>query len=75
MSALKQKKAKVAGTGSIRGVLSRLAKDPMGLIGLVIVISFIAIALFADVLAPYDPIKIDILNKLQGPSPEHLLGS
>ncbi len=47
----------------------------MGAIGLVIVISFIAIALFADVLAPYDPIKIDILNKLQGPSPEHLLGS
>ena len=75
MSALKQKKAKVAGTGSIRGVLSRLAKDPMGLIGLVIVIGFVATALFADMLAPYDPIKIDVLNKLQGPSLEHLFGT
>lgn len=75
MSALKQKKAKVAGTGSIRGVLSRLVKDPMGLIGLVIVIGFVATALFADMLAPYDPIKIDVLNKLQGPSLEHLFGT
>ena len=75
MSALKQKKAKVAGTGSIRGVLSRLAKDPMGLIGLVIVIGCVATALFADMLAPYDPIKIDVLNKLQGPSLEHLFGT
>jgi peptide/nickel transport system permease protein len=75
MSALKPKKAEVAETGSIRAVLSRLARDPMGLIGLVIVASFVAIALFADVLAPYDPSKIDILNKLQGPSLEHLLGT
>jgi len=75
MSALKQKKAKVAGTGSIRGVLSRLVKDPMGLIGLVIVTGFVATALFADMLAPYDPIKIDVLNKLQGPSLEHLFGT
>jgi peptide/nickel transport system permease protein len=50
-------------------------KDPMGLIGLVIVVCFVATALFADILAPHDPIKIDILNKLQGPSFDHLLGT
>jgi len=75
MIALKQENTKVSGTGGIREVFSQLAKDPMGLIGLVIVISFITTALFANTLAPYDPTKIDILNKLQGPGLEHLLGT
>lgn len=75
MTAPKQKNTYVAGTDGIREVFRRLAKDPMGLIGLVIVISFITIALFADILAPYDPAKINILSKLQGPSLEYLLGT
>ncbi len=56
-------------------VVSRLFRDPMGLVGLLIVISFVMVAIFADFLAPYDPSKIDILNKLQGPSAEHLFGT
>jgi len=75
VTAPKQKNTYVAGTDGIREVFRRLAKDPMGLIGLVIVISFITIALFADILAPYDPAKINILSKLQGPSLEYLLGT
>ena len=53
----------------------RLFRDPMGVVGLLIVISFLIIAIFADFLAPYDPSKIDILNKLQGPSADHLFGT
>ena len=68
-------KEQVSKTANARAVLRRLSRDPMGIIGLVIVIGFIATALFADVLAPYDPNKIDILNKLQGPSLEHLFGT
>ena len=56
-------------------VVYRLFRDPMGLVGLLIVISFVTVAIFADFLAPYDPSKIDILNKLQGPSGEHLFGT
>jgi peptide/nickel transport system permease protein len=47
----------------------------MGAFGLLIVISFLIVAIFADVLAPYDPNKIDIINKLQGPSLQHLVGT
>jgi peptide/nickel transport system permease protein len=47
----------------------------MGAIGVLIVASFLIIALFADVIAPYEPNKIDILNKLQGPSLDHLVGT
>ena len=56
-------------------LIYRLFRDPMGLVGLLIVISFLIIAIFADFLAPYDPSKIDILNKLQGPSADHLFGT
>ena len=56
-------------------LIYRLFRDPMGVVGLLIVISFLIIAIFADFLAPYDPSKIDILNKLQGPSADHLFGT
>ena len=56
-------------------LIYRLCRDPMGVVGLLIVISFLIIAIFADFLAPYDPSKIDILNKLQGPSADHLFGT
>ena len=62
-------------TSNFMNVLSKLIHDPMGAFGLLIVISFLVVAIFADVLAPYDPNKIDIINKLQGPSLQHLVGT
>ena len=62
-------------TSSFMNVLSKLIHDPMGAFGLLIVISFLIVAIFAEVLAPYDPNKIDIINKLQGPSLQHLVGT
>ena len=62
-------------TSSIKNIISKLLHDPMGVVGLLIVISFLLVAIFAGVLAPYDPNKIDILNKLQEPSLQHLVGT
>jgi peptide/nickel transport system permease protein len=59
----------------IKSLFGKLLGDPMGAIGVLIVASFLIIALFADVIAPYEPNKIDILNKLQGPSLDHLVGT
>ncbi len=56
-------------------ILKRVTRDPFGLLGLALVIITLGAAIFADVLAPYDPAKIDILNKLQGPSAAHWLGT
>ena len=61
--------------GLSSAVIYRLVKDPMGVVGLLIVVSFVVIAIFADFFAPYDPSKLDILNKLQGPSADHLFGT
>lgn len=56
-------------------ILKRVMRDPLGLLGLVLVVIVIGAAIFADLIAPYDPAKIDVLNKLQDPSALHWLGT
>ncbi len=55
----------------LRGVLA----DPMGLMGAVLVSMFVAMAVFAPLIAPYDPLKLDVMHKFQGPSLAHWAGT
>lgn len=55
----------------IRGV----ARDPLGLVGLIIVGIIVASALLAQWITPYDPIAMNIKDRMQGPSFNHLLGT
>ncbi len=55
--------------------LRALIRDPMGLMGLVLVTLFILMALAAPILAPYDPLALDVRAKLQAPSLAHWLGT
>ncbi|MDD5338652.1 MAG: ABC transporter permease [Dehalococcoidales bacterium] len=45
------------------------------LIGFIIVVILIFTAIFAPLIARYDPVTNDLPNKLQGPSTEHWLGT
>ena len=56
-------------------VLRRVIKDPTGLFGLLLVTLIVVSALLAGVVAPYDPIALNITDRLQSPSPAHLLGT
>ncbi len=47
----------------------------LAVIGLVIIVLVLFTAIFAPVLAPYDPYKMDLSAKLAQPSREHLLGT
>jgi peptide/nickel transport system permease protein len=47
----------------------------LALIGLVIILLLIAMAIFAPLLAPYDPYETEITNKLAPPSSVHWLGT
>ena len=58
-----------------RRILSVFFARPLPVVGLVIIIMLLLTAIFAPLIAPYDPYKMDILNKLQPPSREHLLGT
>ncbi len=55
--------------------LRRLILDPMGAVGLALVVLLILSALFAGLLAPYDPTAINVPAKLQPPSWDHWLGT
>ncbi|HCE72073.1 ABC transporter permease [Ruegeria pomeroyi] len=56
-------------------ILYHLVRDPLGLTGLVIVVLILASALFAPWIAPYDPIALNVPDRLQGPSGAHLMGT
>ncbi|CAN7522660.1 ABC transporter permease [Rhizobium sp. LjRoot30] len=46
-----------------------------GLIGILIVGLLLFVAVFGPWLSPYDPLKLDLLARLKGPSASHLLGA
>jgi peptide/nickel transport system permease protein len=54
---------------------ARLRKDPLGMAGLLIVVLVLLVTLFAPVLAPNDPLEVDVYNRLASPSWQHWLGT
>ncbi len=56
-------------------LLRALLADPFTCVALILVTSFMITAVFAPWLAPYSPVKIDVLHKLQPPSAEHWFGT
>src|SRR5919106_2881568 len=56
-------------------VLARLARRPAGAFSLVIVVGLCLVAALAPLVAPYEADEQDIVNRLQGPSAGHLLGT
>ena len=59
----------------LKGTLRLLLADPMGAFGLILVLIFLAMAVFAPLLAPDDPIRISVTEKFQPPSWSHLAGT
>ena len=56
-------------------LLRRLARRPSAAIGLVVIVIFIAVALFAPWLAPYDPIATGFSTVRKAPSAAHWFGT
>ena len=56
-------------------LIKRISSDPLGLLGLCLVTLIVVSALGASIFAPYDPIQLNIMERLQGPSFNHLLGT
>ncbi|MDH3629384.1 MAG: ABC transporter permease [Acidobacteriota bacterium] len=55
--------------------LRRLRSDRLGFLGLIIVSTIVLVTILANVLAPYDPVDIDVDARLLSPSSDHLLGT
>ena len=55
--------------------LRRLRRRPMAVFGLVVASLFVLMALFAPLIAPYDPAATNFSAVLQGPSAAHIMGT
>lgn len=52
-----------------------LIRNKMSLVGGSIVFIYIILAVLAPLISPYDPYEIDLVNKLQPPSADHIMGT
>ncbi|MFO1062064.1 MAG: ABC transporter permease [Dongiaceae bacterium] len=55
--------------------LGRLARDPLTLLGIVLVVAIVLAAVLAPLIAPYDPNKISVPQRFAAPSAAHWLGT
>jgi peptide/nickel transport system permease protein len=56
-------------------LVTELAKDRLALIGLFTIILLVAVAVAAPLLAPYDPVALDLTNRLAPPCFQHPMGT
>lgn len=50
-------------------------RNKSALVGLIMIIGLVMLAVFAPLIATHDPLAQSVINKFQGPSSEHLLGT
>jgi len=60
---------------AFRVFLRQLRDSPIVIFGLAIVIIWILLALFAPVIAPFDPLEQNITDRLQAPNSTYLMGT
>ncbi len=59
----------------LRKALRVLLRNPMVLVGLVILAVWVFVALFASVIAPTSPIQQDVMQRLRAPDRDHWFGT
>ncbi len=64
-----------ASRGLWRDAFSRLLRNGPALVGLVLITIFVLAAVLAPVIAPYGPLEGHLVDRLQEPSRQHLMGT
>ncbi len=59
----------------IKESLFLIKRSPLTTIGLIIILLLVCVAIFAPIIAPYNPLEMHLDNRLSSPSKEHLLGT
>lgn len=58
-----------------RETITRILREPMGAVGLLLVLLVVFSAIFAPLISPFEPNQINIMERLQGPSALHIMGT
>ncbi len=64
-----------ASRGLWRDALRRLLRNPPAMLGLGLIVLFVAVAILAPIIAPYNPMGGSLADRLQPPSAMHLMGT
>lgn len=64
-----------ANLGRAWRVWTALLRNPLAVVGALIVLVLVVMAIFAPLIAPYSPIGQDLANRLMPPSAEHWMGT
>jgi peptide/nickel transport system permease protein len=62
-------------SGLWRDALGRLCRDKAAVAGLIVIALLLLVVIFAPLIAPHSPTDQSFINKLQGPSRNHLMGT
>jgi peptide/nickel transport system permease protein len=58
-----------------RDIRRRFFRNKLAVLGLVLIGLLVLVAVFAPLIAPYDPLKQDLANTTAGPTGKHLMGT
>ena len=72
---LEQEEIIVKKRSQVKEVWRRFRRNRQAMVGMVMLLILIFAAIFAGVIAPYDPLQQDIINRLQPPSAAHIFGT
>ena len=75
MTAIASGSAELAERGPLRAALGRLVQRKSAVFGAVVVIFFVAVAVLAPLLSPYDPLAANFLAVRKAPGLQHLFGT
>jgi len=56
-------------------IVAALMRNPLAVVGMMIILVLIVMAMFAPWLAPFSPVGQDLANRLMPPSAEHFMGT
>lgn len=63
------------GVSAVAGWVGALARRRVTLVGALLVLAILLVAALAPLLAPSDPLALDVMSRLQGPSAGHWFGT
>ncbi len=63
------------GPSALSAAFRFLRHNVLSLIGVVIIIFWVVVSIAAPVIAPYDPLKQNLRDRLQAPSAQHIMGT
>jgi peptide/nickel transport system permease protein len=67
--------SQVQSPGRLKSIARNLRRNPVVIVGMVVVILWVMLAILAPVIAPQDPLQQDVSNRLQPPGETSLMGT